>query len=162
MNYFFSIGIFIFSIQVFMAQYISRSSISALGFSSASEGTYLSQTIGQGSLHTSFERENCLLRQGFQQPISGIYETSNTITMSVYPNPTSDNLNIVIKTAKMSSCKVSLYDLHGITICMQDIMSNREQKLTLPSTLAPGTYIIKVSEASHFNWSITDKIFYHP
>jgi hypothetical protein len=147
-------------IQLIVGQSISRSSISALGSSCTVDGAFLSQTAGQGSVHTVVEIESCALRQGFQQPLNSITETSNTPEISVYPNPTSDNLSIFIKTAKTSSCKVSIFDLFGILIWTQEIMSNREQKITLPSNLAPGSYILKVSETNHSNWTITDKIIY--
>lgn len=74
---------------------------------------------------------------------TGIVGNTNDNKVQVYPNPTSDKLNVEVS----SDAKVQLLDLNGKqVVAEQNVNANQKQTIDV-STLAAGVYMIKIYNA---------------
>ena len=69
--------------------------------------------------------------------------TSN-VAVTVYPNPTSDVLNLDLTQATASDVRVGVYSLDGRLVKAFTVSGGKVQKLDLTS-VAVGTYLLKVA-----------------
>ena len=110
-----TIILFSFSICSF-SQSVEIEAISSGGEYLENGNISLSTTIGELSVE-NFEQNNIILTQGFQQGFFNITDIStikkNNIEISLYPNPTTDVVNI---TCTAHDCKYSVIDITGKTI----------------------------------------------
>ena len=71
---------------------------------------------------------------------TGIEGNTNDNMVQVYPNPTSDKLNVVVS----SNAKVQLLDLNGKqVVAEQNVNANQKQTIDV-SNLAAGVYMVKI------------------
>ena len=117
----------IFSFACIYSQSISPEVYTTSGDYYTGTNATLSWTIGE-SVTETFTGTNTILTQGFQQSqysITSIEEaTNNNYQISVYPNPTTDLINISIQSVDKSSLKIELIDLQGKRLYYQNINSN--------------------------------------
>ena len=86
-------------------------------------------------VYTAIERANCAVKN---------------ISSLIYPVPTSDVLNVVIKSDKAIRTQLQVFDMHGKLVKTQDLNilnGNNNFRINL-SGLAAGDYIIRSNEAS--------------
>lgn len=124
-------------------QTIQNSVVGSTG-ASASAGTIkMDYTLGEVVIET-FSAGGQTLTQGFHQTALHLVAIENTDyfpEISIYPNPTSDLVNIDIP-ANYNSLDISLYDVTGKLI---RIFSNASGKVTLDAAvLATGTYYLQM------------------
>jgi hypothetical protein len=86
--------------------------------------------------------------QGVQQPfeisiITALRKTEGIILESyVYPNPSRDNLKLVIRTKNFENFSFLLYDMNGISI--QDKRINSEETEIIMESLSSSVYFLKI------------------
>jgi hypothetical protein len=142
--------LFGFGLAVLQAQQIHESILATGGNASVSGGS-VSYSIGQLVYQTP-TGTNGSVAQGVQQPyeisvITAIEETLGiNLAVSVYPNPTSDNLTMSITEFDISNLSYSLYDLQGRQLQSDRISGN--QTIIVMSNLARAIYFIKVFQGN--------------
>ncbi len=68
----------------------------------------------------------------------------NEVRFDVYPNPSSDVLNVYFKSASLNSKKLEVFDITGRKLLTSEFISNTKIST---STLENGTYLVNVMEA---------------
>ena len=90
---------------------------------------------------------------------SGINENIADFKLNIYPNPTSDNININIDINEASSFKIELLDMIGRTLLNQDMdlfKGNNIYSVDL-SSYSKGVFFIRISDKNN---SVTRKIIH--
>jgi hypothetical protein len=69
----------------------------------------------------------------------------DAINFSVYPNPVSEQINLVFETPIEEDTSISLMDMKGAEIVLyQGFLSQKEYNLVLPAGLVSGVYAIRI------------------
>ncbi len=114
----------------------------------------LSATGGETVIET-VTSANSIITQGFQQPDNegvGIVEKGAGIDVSIYPNPTFDQVSVSINNSQ-GNYDVALFDITGKQLVRHTYGSN-QQKLNVDlSALAAGNYILQVTDNRHSHMS---------
>ena len=135
------ICLFILCCSLMSAQQVVSTSGESLGNGSGS----ISYTIGEGVAQTLTQGDKTLT-QGFQQSsisVSILKElTGISYVISVFPNPTSDELKLRIENEKTDGLHYILYDIIGNQI-LQNKVESSETTIQV-SYLKSGVYIMKV------------------
>ncbi|MGP8214946.1 MAG: SBBP repeat-containing protein [Bacteroidia bacterium] len=76
--------------------------------------------------------------------------TSTSISISIYPNPANERLNIVISNAKAETKSISIVDVTGREVYSEPPMMNSELSMNIGS-LATGIYFVKVTTNTSSN-----------
>jgi len=100
-------------------------------------------TIGEVVINTGTDGTNDLT-QGFHQTnwnFVGLEDHSPSYEATIFPNPTSEVLNI--KTSTFENVTYTLYDAQG-KLVMQDILSAEQTPIQV-SQLAPGSYSLTLN-----------------
>jgi opacity protein-like surface antigen len=124
---------------------IAQESINSIGSEATGSGGTVAYSIGQ-AVYTYESGTNGNISQGVQQPYEiysvGIKETTLDISLSVFPNPTTDNLTLQITDYNNEKLTYQLFDLSGKLLSNGQIITQQTKINTtnLPST----TYFIKV------------------
>lgn len=137
--------VFLISFNIF-SQSAKSEVISSGGEFYENSNNSLSWTIGEVVVETTKSANN-ILTQGFQQPsysLSTIKENINSeFEILAYPNPTSDFLNLEIKTDNKSyDIELEIIDISGKVVLNQKIKESIS-KINL-SNFSKGTYLLKV------------------
>lgn len=123
--------------------------VATAGGSHSTENLQVSWTLGELSIHT-ISNDELILTQGFHQTkysIIVVEDDNDDIELTIYPNPTRDNIYLLIKSElDFSDWKFVLYDLKGAIIQTSSIQSDRTQ--ISMRNLAPAGYILKVMDKS--------------
>lgn len=126
----------------------AQQSLNASGGNGIGTGGSFSYTVGQID-YVSATGTNGSISQGVQQPFE-IFTlgTDNfpsiQLEVIVYPNPTTDNVNLSITNLSIDNLYFELYDILGKTIAKQKIISN-ETQISMEN-LSAGNYFIVVNE----------------
>ena len=89
----------------------------------------ISWTLGEPAIQT-LRNNNNILTQGFQQTrweITGINELgirNEALEIQIYPNPTSDFVNLKFINKTMERLKAEIYDMEGRKLYSRDITTN--------------------------------------
>ncbi len=123
----------------------AQETIPAAGGDATDVGGSLSYAVGQ-VVYTTKTGTNGSTAQGVQQPYEisttlGINETSINLVMSVYPNPTTNYLNLKIE--KFENISFQLIDLNGKIIENKKV-SNTSTTVVMKN-LPKATYFLKVT-----------------
>ena len=71
------------------------------------------------------------------------------VDFSVYPNPVSEQINLVFETPIEEDTSISLMDMKGAEILLhQGFLSQKEYNLVLPAGLVSGVYTIRIDGES--------------
>jgi hypothetical protein len=123
----------------------AQESANASGGDATGSGGTVAYSIGQ-TVYTYDSGTNGNTNQGVQQPYEiysvGIEEDVATISLTTYPNPTSDYLVLEFTDYSDAKMEYQLIDLYGKTIINNSISSSKTQ-IDLNS-YSKGTYLIKV------------------
>ncbi len=128
----------------------AQTSINATGGDATSSGGSVSYSIGQVFLTTN-SGTNGSIAHGVQQPyeisvITSLEEAKDIqLTVSAYPNPTTDYLTLSIDAStplSIQSMSYQLYDMNGKLLQSEKITSN--QTSIAMSNLVTANYVLKV------------------
>jgi hypothetical protein len=139
----------LFSSQQLFSQSLAPTVIASDGgFAVLPSGT-ISWTIGE-TITETFGSSNHFLTQGFQQPaplvVNGIGNTGIN-TISVYPNPATDIININLANLPAGDYAVELFDLLGNKVAVMNAANTGTIVLPLGG-IANGMYMLTVSSAN--------------
>jgi hypothetical protein len=136
---------FIFIIPFAIGSLEAQQVISSAGASATGTGVQLSWTIGEPVIET-FTGTSAILTQGFHQSRLTVTAIDPTLfpelDLSVYPNPVSTSLRLVISGDKLQNLTYRLYNIEGKAIIDKDIENSPE--LIKMELFSSGTYILKV------------------
>jgi len=129
----------------------AQEAVTANGGEASGSGGSASYSVGQVAYATN-SGTNGSVAHGVQQPfeisvVTGIEETKSiNLTVSAYPNPTTDYLALEVKDYELSTVHFQLYDMNGKLLQREKITSNQTSIVT--SNLVPATYFVKVTEGN--------------
>jgi hypothetical protein len=126
-----------------MAQ--AQESTNASGGDAIGSGGTVAYSLGQLAYTTNASASGTV-NQGVQQAYEiftvGIKETELNISLSVFPNPTADNLTLQISDYNNEKLSYQLYDMQGKLLDNGQVTA--KQTLMNTSSLSPATYFINV------------------
>ena len=129
----------------------AQESINAAGGVASGSGGSANYSVGQ-LVYTTNTGSNGSVAQGVQQPyeisaITGIEEAKDiNLTITAYPNPTTDYLTLNVKDFELSNLNFQLYDMQGKLLRNEKITGN--QTSIVMSNLVPSTYFVKVIQGN--------------
>jgi len=136
--------LFCLAVTGIQAQEIHEAIPASGGNASGSGGT-VSYSVGQ-VVYTTNTGTNGSVAQGIQQAyeISVItaVEEAKDISLSAYPNPTTDYLTLEVNDFQRSSLRFQLYDMNGKLLQSEKITNH--QTTIFMGDLATATYLVKV------------------
>jgi len=129
----------------------AQTSINATGGNASGSGGSASYSVGQ-VVYTTNTGTNGSVAQGVQQPfeisvVTAIEEAKGiNLSVSAYPNPTTDYLTLEVKEYELSNLHFQLYDMSGKLLQSEKITGN--QTSIVMSNLVPATYFVKVIQGN--------------
>lgn len=123
-------------------------SLNTAGGNAASAGGSISYTIGQMAFHAESGPDGSST-QGVQQPyeilVLSVSEESENISLSIYPNPSTDYLHLT-STEEISNLSYQLFDINGRLLKSERINGNQTD-INMQS-LVSATYFIKINQGN--------------
>ena len=123
----------------------SHNVLSATGGDASGSGGSVAYSIGQ-IVYTTNTGTTGSVAQGVEQAYEissvGIKETALNISLSIFPNPTSDYLTLKVEDYNNEALSYSLLDEQGKLVLNEQI-TNQDTQVAM-STLARGAYFINV------------------
>lgn len=129
----------------------AQTSVNATGGNASGSGGSASYSVGQ-VVYTTNTGTNGSVAQGVQQPyeisvVTGLEEAKGiNLSVSVYPNPTTDYLQLKVESEKLKDLSFQLYNMNGKLIQSEKITGN--QTSIVMSNLVPATYFVKVVQGN--------------
>ena len=127
----------------------SHQVLSASGGDATGSGGSVAYSVGQ-IVYTTSTGASGSVAQGVEQAYEissvGIKETALNISLSVFPNPTSDFLTLKVQDYNKEDLSYSLLDEQGKLVLNEQI-TNQDTQVAM-STLARGAYFINVLQAN--------------
>ena len=129
----------------------AQESINATGGDASGSGGSASYSVGQ-VVYITNTGTNGSVAQGVQQPfeisvVTAIEEVKGiNLSVSAYPNPTTDYLTLSIEELEISNLSYQLYDINGSLLQNEKITGN--QTRIAMSNLVPANYFVKVIQES--------------
>ena len=111
-------------------------------------GGTASYSVGQ-VVYTTATGSNGSVAQGVQQPyeiqvVTGVNETTINLEMSVYPNPTTNYLQLKVESEQLESLTYQLIDLQGKVIASEEVTAINTS-ITM-ETLPKAVYFLNVTD----------------
>lgn len=125
----------------------AQTSVNATGTNASGSGGTVSYSVGQ-VVYTTNTGASGSVAQGVQQPyeISVVTSIENAkgicLSVTAYPNPTTNYLTLYIEDFDISNLSYQLFDINGKILQNKKITSN--QTSIGMSNLIPATYFVKV------------------
>ena len=125
----------------------AQESISTTGGNASGSGGSVSYSVGQ-VVYTTHTGTSGSVAEGVQQPyeisvVTGLEEAQSiNLSVTAYPNPTTDYLTLRIDEFEISNLSFQLYDMNGKLLQNEKITGN--QTSIVMSNLLPATYFVKV------------------
>ncbi|MBN2164781.1 MAG: T9SS type A sorting domain-containing protein [Marinilabiliaceae bacterium] len=129
----------------------AQESLNATGSNASGSGGSASYSVGQVVYTTNIGKSGSIA-QGVQQPyeisvVTGIKEAKGiNLTVTAYPNPTTDYLTLRIDEFEISNVSYQLYDMNGKLLQNEKITGS--QTSIVMSNLVPATYFVKVIQGN--------------
>ncbi len=129
----------------------AQTSVNATGTNASGSGGSASYSVGQLA-YTTNTGTNGSVSEGVQQPfeisvVTGIEEAKGiNLSVTAYPNPTTDYLTLSIADFDASKLSYQLYDMNGKLLQNEKITGN--QTNIVMSNLVPATYFVKVIQGN--------------
>ena len=127
----------------------SHQVLSASGGDATGSGGSVAYSVGQ-IVYTTSTGTTGSVAQGVEQAYEiysvGIKETALNISLSVFPNPTSDFLTLKVEDYNNETLSFDLLDEQGKLILSEQI-TNQETQVAM-STLARGSYFINIVQTN--------------
>ena len=138
---------FLFSFS--MKAQTSHQVLSASGGDATGSGGSIAYSVGQ-IVYTTSTGTTGSVAQGVEQAYEiysvGITETALNISLSVFPNPTSDFLTLKVENYNNEALSYNLIDEQGKLILSEQITN--QETLVAMSTLARGSYFINIVQTN--------------
>ena len=125
----------------------AQTSVNATGGDASGGGGSVSYSVGQ-VVYTTHTGTSGSVTEGVQQPyeisvVTGLEEAQSiNLSVTAYPNPTTDYLTLRIDEFEISNLSFQLYDMNGKLLQNEKITGN--QTSIVMSNLLPATYFVKV------------------
>ena len=125
----------------------AQESVNATGSNASGGGGSVSYSVGQ-VVYTTNTGTNGSVAQGVQQPyeisvVTAIKEAKGiNLSVSAYPNPTTDYLTLEVKEFELSNLNFQLYDMNGKLLQSEKITG--KQTSIVMGNLVSATYFVKV------------------
>lgn len=123
----------------------AQESVNATGGDATGSGGTVAYSVGQVVYTTNIDASGTV-SQGVQQAYEiftlGIKETEPNISLSVFPNPTANNLTLQISDHNNEKLSYQLYDMQGKLLNNGQVTAQQTQINT--SSLPSATYFINV------------------
>jgi len=129
----------------------AQTSVNATDGDVSSSGGSVSYSVGQ-VVYTTHAGTSGSVAEGVQQPyeisvVTGLEETKGiNLSVSAYPNPTTDYLTLEVKDVELLNLHFQLYDMNGKLLQNEKITGN--QTSIVMSNLLPATYFVKVIQGN--------------
>ena len=129
----------------------AQTSVNATGGNASGSGGSASYSVGQLA-YTTNTGTNGSVSEGVQQPfeisvVTGLEEAKGiNLSVTAYPNPTTDYLTLSISEFEISNLTYQLYDISGKLLQSEKITGN--QTSIVMSNLVPATYFVKVIQGN--------------
>ena len=129
----------------------AQQSINATGGDASGGGGSVSYSVGQ-VVYTTHTGTSGSVAEGVQQPyeisvVTGLEEAQSiNLSVTAYPNPTTDYLTLRIDEFEISNLSFQLYDMNGKLLQNEKITGN--QTSIVMSNLLPATYFVKVIQGN--------------
>ncbi|NLL28843.1 MAG: T9SS type A sorting domain-containing protein [Bacteroidales bacterium] len=123
----------------------AQTSVNAAGGNGTGSGGSVSYSVGQ-VVYTSNSGNGGTVDQGVQHAYEiftiGINETALDISLTVFPNPTTENLTLQISDYNNEKLSYQLFDMQGKELSKEQIVA--QQTLIDMSSLPTATYFLNV------------------
>jgi opacity protein-like surface antigen len=125
----------------------AQQNVNAAGGEASGSGGSVSYSVGQ-VVYTTNTGTSGTVAQGVQQPyeisvVTGIEEAKGiNLSVTVYPNPTTDHLTLNIGEFDLSNLSYQLYDINGNLLQTRKI-TGYQTSISM-SNLVPSTYFVRV------------------
>lgn len=129
----------------------AQTSVNATGGNASGSGGSASYSVGQ-VVYTTNTGTSGSVAQGVQQPyeisvVTGLEEaTGINLSVTAYPNPTTDYLTLRIDEFEISNLSFQLFDMNGKLLQNEKITGN--QTSIVMSNLVPATYFVRVIQGN--------------
>lgn len=129
----------------------AQTSINATGGNASGSGGSVSYSVGQ-VVYTTHTGTSGSVAQGVQQPyeisvVTGIEEAKGiSLSVTAYPNPTTDYLTLSIGEFDISNLSYQLYDMQG-KLLQNEKLTGTETQINM-SNYVPSTYFVKVIQGN--------------
>ncbi len=129
----------------------AQENVNATGGNASGSGGSASYSVGQ-VVYTTNTGTNGSVAQGVQQPyeisvVTGLEEAKGiNLSVSVYPNPTTDFLQLKVESEKLKDLNYQLFEMNGKLLQSEKITGN--QTSIVMSNLVPATYFVKVIQGN--------------
>jgi len=132
-------------ISIGLTKLNAQEAVTASGGNASGSGGSISYTVGQ-VVYTSNKSSSGSISQGVQQPyeisiVSGIEDLLG-ITLTAFPNPTTNNLTLKIENKEEKQFVASLFDINGKQLSKQ-VIANSETTIPMEQ-FSVSTYFLKV------------------
>ena len=125
----------------------AQTSVNATGGDASGSGGSASYSVGQ-VVYTTNTGTTGSVAQGVQQPyeisvVTAIEEAKDiNLSVTAYPNPTTDYLTLRIDEFEISNLSFQLYDMNG-KLLQNEKMTDTETQINM-SNYVPSTYFVRV------------------
>ena len=130
----------------------AQESVNASGGEATGNGGAIAYSIGQ-TVSTTLTGISGSVAQGVQQAYEiyalGIEETAFGVSLSAYPNPTTENLTLQINQYNNEKLSYQLFDMQGKLFNSGEVRSNQTEINT--ASLPPAAYVIHVFNEAYNN-----------
>ena len=129
----------------------AQTSVNATGGDASGGGGSVSYSVGQ-VVYTTHTGTSGSVAEGVQQPyeisvVTGLEEAQSiNLSVTAYPNPTTDYLTLRIDEFEISNLSFQLYDMNGKLLQNEKITGN--QTSIVMSNLVPANYFVKVIQGN--------------
>ena len=129
----------------------AQESTNASGGDATGSGGTVAYSVGQLA-YTTNTGTNGSVAQGVQQAfeisvVTGLEEAKGiNLSVSAYPNPTTDYLTLEVKDVELLNLHFQMYDMNGKLLQNEKITGN--QTSIVMSNLVPATYFVKVIQGN--------------
>jgi len=132
-----------------------NSVISSSGSSITMDNNFVvQQCVGQQGPLGLVSVSNTHIRQGFIQPSvlkSMSLDTDHSeLHVSIFPNPTTDNITLLFDEPVDAELRVSIYDVNGRLVLTETSYCSLQTQLSVGHLLAGSYFVISESENNHF------------
>ena len=130
----------------------AQTAVPATGSNASGSGGTVSYSVGQVVCTTNTGGSNGSVAQGVQQPfeisvVTGLEEAKGiNLSVSAYPNPTTDFLNLKVGNYDNTNLSYQLFDISGKLLETKKLEGN--QTNIVMSNLVPATYFVKVTDGN--------------
>jgi hypothetical protein len=129
----------------------AQTSVNATGTNASGSGGTVSYSVGQ-VVYTTNTGASGSVAQGVQQAfeisvVTGLEEAKGiNLSVSAYPNPTTDYLTLEVKDVELLNLHFQMYDMNGKLLQNAKITGN--QTSIVMNNLVPASYFVKVVQGN--------------